>query len=164
MNTQADSSRKTDSIQLRHDDPRQVFVQTEDEDRFFVTAAKAALACQMSTQIDEHLQTIKEKSHGLSSRIRQWCQEHPEVERAVAGWRSPMDGSVLVVLLEEGTDEFAMDDAISEFDVELSEDYSEFMVSVVSLPNSRASDYTAYFGQEAACELYAKSATAQGEG
>ena len=165
MSNGIDRTNAERAIGLSHDDPRDVHVRAADGDQFFLQAAHAVAGCQLGSELQFHMEQAQEKSSQLNNRVRDWCGEHQEVSRAVAGFRSLSDGSVIVILLADGQDEFSFDDQASELDIELRRDYPEFNFSVVSLPTTRAENISAYIEPDKAFVLYAtNSETTQSTG
>jgi hypothetical protein len=119
-------------IRLCHGDTSQVWVETEDEDRFLTTVEAAAHACKVYGKMAE----VGKQLRTLLRKLADWIKNHDDVREA---YLTPRDSGMLFLIVRKSKKfDSAFEDALSDLDVEIANDeaFALIRLSVLALPDT----------------------------
>jgi len=152
------TTKRQSAIHLNYDSGR-VVVETQDEDRFVLSAKKAIEACVQSHLRDEAIKTVKGQ---VLTPLRRWCEAHAS---RISSCYASSEGKYLQVFVVGATDRFDFDleGELSKLEIAMFD--SGWRMSAQQIPLLDSEDQDTYFNIGEAMEIYAvgKQTRIQGE-
>jgi hypothetical protein len=118
-------------IWLRHGDQQELWVETENQDRFLTTVEAVVRACQAYGHIAE----VGKQLRKLLRKLDQWLTAHPEdVQEAYLTIRD--SGLLFLVVRKTKAFNHVLEEALTDLDIEIANDevFNLIRLSVLALP------------------------------
>ncbi|MHB1424924.1 MAG: hypothetical protein ACYC3I_17265 [Gemmataceae bacterium] len=133
------------TIRLRHGDQGEVWVESDDENRFLMTVEAVVRACKTHGRFAE----VGKQLRKLARKLTEWLDVHPEdIQEAYLTVRD----SGLLFLIVRKTKPFneALEDALTELDLEIANDETLDLIrfSVLALPATSVESVQSFLAAE----------------
>lgn len=154
------ASLQTEKVLLAHTDGRPVHVHDAEGDRFLLPMPNAILGCQFADQLLSHFRSISEKQPRFLQTVTEWATQHEAVERVIHGLKSPTEGSVLLVMTSGSHHQPQIEDSVTELDLALHREFSEFRIEIATVPALGVSDISMFMDPANSREIYVRPPSA----